>query len=245
MPPGAPVAVAEAGDLTLRAADGNRVLAYRAVPERGSGAGIVLLPDVRGLHDFYRELARRFAQAGVPALAIDYYGRTASDDRRGPDFDGFEHIAKLRPDHTAADIRVALEHLRSGALGEVGSAFTVGFCVGGALSWGQSALADDLAGAIGFYGRPEECRDLLPRMRAPLLVLAAGADVLTPAEEARRFGTELTEAGVPHRFELYEEAPHSFFDGGFAEHERACAHAWRQVLDFLAEHTAEAAGNPR
>ncbi|WP_216216570.1 dienelactone hydrolase family protein [Amycolatopsis aidingensis] len=245
MPPGAPVAVAGAGDLTLRAADGNRVLAYRAVPERGSGAGIVLLPDVRGLHDFYRDLARRFAQAGVAALAIDYYGRTASSDRRGADFDGFEHIAKLRPDHTAADIRAALEYLRSGALGEISSAFTVGFCVGGALSWGQSALAEDLAGAIGFYGRPEECRELLPRMRAPLLVLAAGADVLTPEEEARRFEAELTEAGVPHRFQLYQDAPHSFFDGGSTEHHQVCAHAWRQVLDFLADHTTEPAGSPR
>ncbi|WP_020673332.1 dienelactone hydrolase family protein [Amycolatopsis nigrescens] len=229
--------MAESGDLTLRAPDGNRILAHRAVPARPSGAGVVLLPDVRGLHRFYRELSGRFAEAGVTALAIDYYGRSAVDDTRGPDFDGFGHVAKLRPEHSAADIRAAVDHLHSGALGELDAIFTVGFCLGGAMSWSQSAVDERLAGAIGFYGRPAECRALIPRMRAPLLVLAAGADQLTAPEDARKFDQELTDAGVGHRFVLYEGAPHSFFDGGFAAHEEACADAWREVLDFLAQHS--------
>src|SRR5437899_502965 len=80
-------------------------------------------------------------------------------------------------------------------------------------------------GAIGFYGRPVECAALIPEMRAALLVLAAGEDVLTSADEARRFDRELTEHGVPHTFVLYEGAPHSFFDGGLAEHAEAGADA--------------------
>ncbi|WP_158890999.1 dienelactone hydrolase family protein [Amycolatopsis anabasis] len=232
-PPGTPGAVAESGELELRAADGNRVLAYRAVPAEPSGAAVVLLPDVRGLHEFYRDLARRFAEAGVTALAIDYYGRTALDDERGPDFDGFAHVQRLRPEHSAADIRAAVSHLCAAG----GSVFTVGFCLGGAMSWAQSAVDDRLAGVIGCYGRPDECRDFIPEMRAPLLVLAAGADALTPAEDAQRFHTELTAAGVQHRFVLYDRAPHSFFDGEFAEHAETCAHAWKQVLDFIAAHS--------
>jgi dienelactone hydrolase len=48
--------------------------------------GAVILPDVRGLHPFYEELTLRFSEAGVAALAIDYYGRTAGMGARGDDF---------------------------------------------------------------------------------------------------------------------------------------------------------------
>ena len=48
---------------------------------------MLILPDVRGLFTFYEELALRFAEAGVAALAIDYFGRTAGTAARGADFD--------------------------------------------------------------------------------------------------------------------------------------------------------------
>ena len=59
------------------AADGNRLAAFRARAAEPTGAGIVILPDVRGLHPYYEELALRFAERGIDALAIDYFGRTA------------------------------------------------------------------------------------------------------------------------------------------------------------------------
>jgi len=48
-------------DMILTAADGNRFNAYLARPGQPSGAQILIYPDVRGLHQFYRELALRFA----------------------------------------------------------------------------------------------------------------------------------------------------------------------------------------
>jgi carboxymethylenebutenolidase len=62
---------------TLTAADGTTVLAYLAEPGDTPRSQVVILPDVRGLHNFYRELALRFADVGMRALAIDYFGRTA------------------------------------------------------------------------------------------------------------------------------------------------------------------------
>lgn len=231
-PPGAAGAVAEAGELRLTAADGASVLAYRAAPERPSGAGVVLLPDVRGLHEFYRDLARRFAEAGVLAIAVDYYARVAADDDRGPDFDGFAHVAQLAPEHAAADVAAAVDRLADDGAAAL---FTVGFCLGGAMSWRQSALEPRLSGAIGFYGRPSECADVIPDMTAPVLVLAAGADALTSEDEARAFDRRLSEAGVPHGFHLYPGAPHSFFDGALPDQAANAADAWATVLDFIRE----------
>jgi hypothetical protein len=48
-------------DLVLEAADGNRLGAFAASPDEPARAGVVILPDVRGLYRFYEELALRFA----------------------------------------------------------------------------------------------------------------------------------------------------------------------------------------
>ena len=238
-PPLPPVggAASDHGDIHLTAADGNRLMAYYARAQEPTGAGIVVMPDVRGLHSFYKELAQRFAEAGIDAVAIDYFGRSAGDGSRDEGFEYRPHVEQTTPEGISADVRAAVEYLRT----EEGDAsvFTVGFCFGGAQSWRQSAAGHGLAGAIGFYGVPERVRSAIPEMKAPLLLLVAGAD-FTPLEEFQRFDRELSEAGVPHRMVVYEGAPHSFFDRGFAEHEQAAADAWRQMLDFMKEHTPPA-----
>ena len=117
----------------------------------------------------------------------------------------------------------------------VDSAFTAGFCFGGSQSWRQSAAQPGLAGAIGFYGRPVNARDAIPKMKAPLLLLIAGSDAATSQDEFDRFDQELTDAGVPHKKVVYEGAPHSFFDRSFEQHQAASEDAWRQMLDFIKE----------
>jgi carboxymethylenebutenolidase len=223
---------ARAADLTLRAADGNEFMAYVARAARPSGAGVVILPDVRGLHEFYKELARRFAEAGIDAVAIDYFGRTAGHGARDEAFMYRPHVEQTTPAGVDADAAAAVAYLRSEAGGAVDRVYTVGFCFGGSNSWRQSATQPGLAGAIGFYGVPARVRDYVPRMKAPLLLLVAGAD-FTPVEEFEKFDQELAAAGVPHTMVVYEGAPHSFFDRTFAEHAAACEDAWRQMLRFV------------
>ena len=41
----------------------------------GPHAGLVLVPDVHGLSDHYRDVAMRYAAAGFLTLAVDLYGR--------------------------------------------------------------------------------------------------------------------------------------------------------------------------
>jgi carboxymethylenebutenolidase len=238
-PPLPPVsgAAADAGDVRLRAQDGNQFDAFFARAEQPTAAGMVVMPDVRGLHGFYKELAQRFAEAGIDAVAIDYFGRTAKDSDRSEGFDWKPHIEQITPEGVSADVAAGAAFLRSPEGGGVRSVFTVGFCFGGAHSWRQSASNPDLAGCIGFYGVPSRVRDVIPEMKVPLLLLIAGDD-FTPQEEFQRFDQELTAARVPHRMQIYQGAPHSFFDRAFDEHRKACDDAWKRILDFVKENTA-------
>jgi len=235
-PPLPPIggAASDQGDIHLTAADGNRFMAYCARAAEPTGAGMVILPDVRGLHAFYKDLAQRFAEAGVDAVAIDYFGRTAGDGPRDESFEFRPYVDKTAPGEINADVAAAVAWLRSSDGGSVRAVFTVGFCFGGAQSWRQSAGGHGLAGAIGFYGVPARVRDVVPQMEAPLLMLIAGAD-FTPQEEFQKFDQELTDAGKAHQMVVYEGAPHSFFDRTFDEHKEACQDSWRQILALIKE----------
>jgi len=98
-PPAPPVQqeVGEQGDLVLTSADGTPFAAYHAGPAAGTARGLVILPDPRGLHSYYKDLARRFAEAGVHAVAIDYYGRTAGLGDRSEEFAFRPHVEQLQP----------------------------------------------------------------------------------------------------------------------------------------------------
>jgi carboxymethylenebutenolidase len=216
----------------LTSADGTEFMAFAARAARPSGAGIVILPDIRGLHDFYKELAERFAEAGLDAVAFDYFGRTAGHGTRDEAFEWRPHVEQTTPAGVDADVAAAIAYLKSEEGGAVGRVFTVGFCFGGSGSWRQSASQPGLAGAIGFYGVPARVKDYVPLMKAPLLLLVAGAD-FTPVEEFQKFDAELSEVGVPHTMVVYEGAPHSFFDRTFEEHRAASEDAWRQMLEFM------------
>lgn len=228
-------------DVILTSRDGATFRAFVAAAREGD-AGVVIAPDVRGLHRFYEELAERFASVGVHAIAFDYFGRSAGTSKRPDDFPYQEHVpaARARPDLIQADITASAAELtkRTGAT----RVFVLGFCMGGRVAFNASAAQPALAGVVGFYGvtrkRDESDTDApidkVAQMRAPILGLFGGADGGIPAEDNAKFDKALDERKVAHHIVTYPGAPHSFFDRTFAQYESECADAWRRVLGFIA-----------
>jgi carboxymethylenebutenolidase len=231
-------------DVVLTAGDGNRFAAFVARSEGPSATGVVILPDVRGLYRFYEELALRFGERGIVAVAIDYFGRSAGASKRGDDFDYMRHVERTTPETVQADVRAAVDYLRSREGGSVERIFTVGFCFGGRNSWLAAASGHGVAGAIGFYGHPGS-RDGSPgpterarEIEAPILALQAGADQNITADLNDAFDRALTDAGVDHEVVTYPGAPHSFFDRRHEEFAADSEDAWERVLAFVGRHAA-------
>ena len=213
-PPIAPIAGGSQDheSITLTADDGNRFLAFRARATRPSGAGVVILPDVRGLHPYYEELALRFAEAGIDALAFDWFGRTAGlDTPRDDAFEYAPHVAQTTWDGIAADIRAAAAEVGADEA-RVSTLFTIGFCFGGQVAFDTPTLGLGLTGAIGFYGSPVRDRgngtpipvEVAGDMEGAVLGLFGGADGGIPPEAVAQFGDALTAAGVDHRLIAYD-----------------------------------------
>src|SRR6202163_1882331 len=106
-------AAANQGDLVLTSSDGTQFAAYFARAEKPTGAGMVVMPDVRGLHRFYKELAQRFAEAGIDAIAIDYFGRTAGIGDRDEGFEFMPHVEKTTQENIAKDVAAGIAYLKS------------------------------------------------------------------------------------------------------------------------------------
>jgi carboxymethylenebutenolidase len=231
----------------LTAADRNRFAAFRARAAEPSGAGIVILPDVRGLHPFYEELALRFAEHGIDALAIDWFGRTAGAEPRGEDFDHAPHPALTTWAGISADITAGVEELRAPEDGRPApaSTFTIGFCMGGRMSFLAGTLGLGLDGVIGMYGTlvgpwrndaPAPV-DVADRIASPVLGMFGGADGAITSDAVAAFDRGLTAAGIDHRLVSYPGAPHSFFDRKLPEFADASAAAWDEVLAFVRART--------
>ncbi len=229
-------------DLRLTSADGTKFMAYGARATKPTGAGMIVIPDVRGLHAYYKTLAVRFAEAGVDAVAVDFFARTAPSEDRSDSFDFMGQIPLTKPETLQADIAAAAAHLKSPEGGAVKSLYSVGFCFGGALSYFQAASGLGYAGVIGFYGwplglsrwpdRPKPI-DAVGRYTCPVLSIFGGADPGIPQSAVDEFDAACKKAGVRHNLTVYPGAPHSFFDRKQEEFADASADAWRRVREFV------------
>jgi carboxymethylenebutenolidase len=245
-PPIEPISGADANSesILLTAADGAEFRAFQALPKQATGAGIVILPDVRGLHPFFEELALRFAERGVAAIAIDYFCRTAGTEARSDDFDYQPHVEQVQWDNTRGEIVAAVKQLRS-LDNPPRSIFATGFCMGGRLASLSLTLGLGLAGAIPFYGWPTGTHrsgspapaDVADKIEADLLLIYGGADKGISADVREAYDRALDKAGVQHETIVYPDAPHSFFDRNAAEFADASQDAWDKTLKFIGHHT--------
>lgn len=212
-------------------------LVYRAdsAPTR---PGVVILPDQRGLHWFYERLAEYFADAGIHAVAVDFYHRTAGTAFRGDDFDFAEHRGAVTSQSITDDARAGVEALH--ALG-VTRTYVLGFCLGGRGALLQ-AVDSSLAGIVAFYGFPtrEDSEGRSPlrdaqdgKVAVPILGLFGAEDESVGREAPHEYRDTLAKAGAKHEVVVYPGAAHSFFDRRMREQEEHCADAWARILAFV------------
>jgi len=244
-PPIAPITGGAVGhrSFELTSADGVPVRAFEALAgEQPSEAAMLVLPDARGLHRYYEELALRFAESGIDAVAIDYFARTAGTEPRPDEFPYLEHLQETRWAHLSADIAAGVEVLARARPER--RLYAMGFCFGGRLAFLCATWKEpQFAGVIGFYGQPVGAQrfgdtpppvERVEDMHGNVLGLFGGADPGISAASIDAFDAALTRAALPHELHVYPDAPHSFFDRRADDFAAESADAWHRVLELVA-----------
>ncbi len=234
---------AQSEDLVLSASDGNRFAAYFATPTSTPKASIIIYPDVRGLHQFYKELALRFAESGVAALAIDYFGRTAGLSGRDELFEYMPHVQQLKVNSFSQDVQAGIDYLHE-KVGANSAIFVVGFCMGGSFtlltgmnsSFHFAGLLPFYAGLSRAFGGGGTVLDEAAKIVYPVQGFFGGADQNIPESDVNQLDEKLSAAKIDHTLTVYPGAPHSFFDRRSADFAEASSDAWSRALAFIDAH---------
>jgi len=229
--------------------DGDTLLGYLASPGDARGPGLVLIPDVRGLSDHYRDVGRRFAAEGFRTLAVDVYSREGEPDL--PDMAAvFRQIASLPDPRVLADVQSAVDLLAARA--DVDRVGITGFCLGGQYALMTACTAHGLSACVSWYGmlryaernarKPASPLDLAPRLACPYLGLFGEEDALIPPADVDELRTILERAGGTFEIRSYRGAGHAFFNDTRPDAYRAdaAADAFPRAVAFLRRHLAGA-----
>ena len=210
LPPGFHViAGGAAGErLTLTSADGTEFSAYLARAE--GSTGVVVLPDVRGLFRFYEQLAERFAAAGHPAIAIDYFGRTAGLGPRDENFEFRPHVAADAPGDRRAGRRGRDRRARRRARDHRRLLLRRRAVVHAGRRRPRPARRRRRLLRLTRSARASAGRSTArPRPRSRCSACSPATTRTSRADQVQAFDDALP---VEHEIVTYEGAPHSFFD---------------------------------
>ncbi|MFW5969178.1 MAG: dienelactone hydrolase family protein [Halofilum sp. (in: g-proteobacteria)] len=213
--------------------DGEPVSGYLARPRTGKGPfpAVVLIHERWGLNDNIRAMARRFADDGYVALAVDLYdGETAKRPKRAR---SLMEQAMERPDRLERNIEQAFYYLDvMPSTDRIGS---VGWGFGGAWSLRTALMfPEELDASVIYYGEPETDPDRLARLEVPILGLFGSEDSTVPGDTVREFDEVLTELEKPHEIHIYDGAGHAFANPSGDNYESdTAARAWAETMEFL------------
>ncbi|MBO0793124.1 MAG: dienelactone hydrolase family protein [Ktedonobacteraceae bacterium] len=213
--------------------DGRTFSGHLAVPERGSGPGVLVLHAWWGLTEPFQRVCDRLAEAGFVALAPDlYHGKTAATIEEAQ---ALGSALNQDEERVRSDIAGAVQLLRTTTKPEDGRGklALIGFSLGGAYALDLSVNPDEeIAAVVVFYAAYPGLN--YRTSRAAYLCHFAEHDPYETAESIAQMEQDLQASGRPATCYTYPETKHWFFEENRPEYDAQAAHlAWERTIEFL------------
>lgn len=196
--------------------------------------GVLVIHENKGLNDWVRSLAGRFAGAGYSALAIDLLSEEGGTATFTDPAQATAALGKVPPDRFVADMKSGVDELQRRVPGK--KVAVVGFCFGGGLVWRLLAAGEPrLAAAVPFYGPLPDNPDFSGSKAAVLAFYGALDNRVTSTKDAAK--AALDKAGLVNEIIVEPNADHAFFnDTGPRYNPAASADAWSKTLDWFGKY---------
>ena len=210
-----------ASTVNVAGADGTPIPVYEAHPDQaGEFPVLLVISEIWGVHEWVKDVTRRFAKEGYYAVAPELFSREG----------GLAQVADIQKvlsvvfaaplKRVIGDLRAGVEYARKQPSARGDRVGVTGFCWGGQMTLTFPAFYKDTKAAVAWYGPPSRAQeddpkpiaalDVAAEMPCPVLMLYGGADQSIPVADVEKEATALKAAGRPVDVHIYPDAPHGF-----------------------------------
>jgi carboxymethylenebutenolidase len=236
------------GMVSFQASD-RAMPAYRAKPRGKTNLPIVIVvQEIFGLHEWIKDVTRRFARAGFYAIAPDYYVRQGDATKIADIQTLFQTIVSKVPDAQVMSDTDAAAAFAAKDGGDGKRLGITGFCWGGRVTWLYAAHNPKLKAGVAWYGRlraaanaapsplqPKQPIDVVAQMKAPVLGLYGENDSGIPLDSVDAMLDALKAAKSKSDISVYPGAQHGFFADYRPSYSEADSRdAWVKALGWFA-----------
>lgn len=186
--------------------------------QTGRRPGVLVVHEWWGHDDHARRQARRLAEAGYVALALDMYG-DGKHAEHPADAEKFATEATKDPAVVKARFDTARALLAADSHVDPNSIAAIGYCFGGGIVLNMARAGEDLDAVVSFHGALEPALTAAPgAITARVLALTGGADEFAMPAVVDAFRQEMTAAKANYRVVVYPGVKHSFTNPAAASH---------------------------
>jgi len=218
---------------TVSYKSGNETVSgFLALPAgHGKHPGIVVIHEWWGLNDQIKDEAKKLAEQGYVALAVDLYrGKVATTPE-----EAHELMRGVPDDRGMRDLEAAFDYLAARHDVEANKIGSVGWCMGGGWSIKLAMSEPKLAACIVNYGSLPTETSSIEKIQAPVLGNFGADDRGITPDSVHAFDAAMKAAGKSVDVKIYEGAGHAFENPNNKEGYRpeATADAWARMTAFL------------
>jgi carboxymethylenebutenolidase len=227
------------GEMVSFPSNGTQGEGYLAVPESGSGPGVLVIQEWWGLNDQIKGVADRLASEGFVALAPDLYRGAHTSE---PD-EAAKIMMSLNLERATKDLSGAVDFLTNHDAVTGEGIGVIGFCMGGGVAlWLATLRPDRIKAAVPFYGIIpwEAAQPDYSKLQAVVQGHYAENDDFANPESVRALEAQLKGLGKQSEFFVYPDTDHAFTNEQRPEVfvPEATALAFDRAFEFLREQLA-------
>lgn len=208
--------------------------AYYACPDgAGPFPGVLVIHEIFGLNDNIKDIARRFADQGYAALAVDMFSHRNRAVCMVRFFVGM--TTNSLNNGGVQDLKAALSVLAQQPGVDANRLGAVGYCMGGSFAVALACADNRLRAVAPYYAMNPRPLEAVRRI-CPVVGSYPGNDFTKSAGE--KLNIELDRYQIPHDIKIYPGAKHGFFndDNASIYDPGAAQDSWQRVLSFFQQH---------
>jgi dienelactone hydrolase len=177
--------------------------------KEGKRPAIIVVHEWWGLNDYPKMRARKLAELGYIAMAIDLYGNGKTADNPG---DAGKLAGQLyqNPQMAKSRFDAALNKLKTYSQADTNNIAAIGYCFGGGMVLNMARLGENLKGVVSFHGSLMGVPANKSILKAKILACHGAADQFVKPEEVAQFKKQMDSIGADYTFKQYPDAMHAF-----------------------------------